>query len=103
MFRRRCGERRAKKTARRPVYKPVYKMSSGVPEAGDAAGWSRTVPGKGRNYRRQGSLLALQLALERFHFLGQRDILVHQRFDLAHGVQDRGVIAASEPAADFGQ
>ena len=48
-------------------------------------------------------LLALQLALERFDLFGQRNILAHQRLDLAHGVQHRGVIASAEPAADFRQ
>jgi len=44
----------------------------------------------------------LQLALQRFDFFGQRDILGDQRLDFAHGVQDGGVIAAPKPAPDFG-
>lgn len=47
--------------------------------------------------------LFLQLALERLDLFGERDILGHQRFDLAHGMQHRGVVASAEPPADLGQ
>src|ERR1700738_655950 len=47
--------------------------------------------------------LALQLSLEGFHLLGECDILGHQGLDLAHGVQDRGVVASAGPAANFPQ
>ncbi len=73
---------------------------------------SRPSPGRRVNGALDGTLdgllgsrrlLALQLALERFDFFGQRNILAHQRLDLAYSVQDRGVIASAEPAADFRQ
>ena len=72
-----------------PRYSRGRRVNCGLDDARDSAFERRS--------------LALQLALERFDLFGQRDILGHQRLDLAHGVQDRGVIAASEPAADFGQ
>ena len=78
---------------------------------GMAGAKESTGPGLGRDDGSVGldgtpkrpRLLALQLALERFDLFGQRNILAHQRLDLAHGVQHRGVIAPAEPAADFGQ
>jgi hypothetical protein len=45
----------------------------------------------------------LQLALQQFDLVGQRGILADQGFDLANGVQHRGVVAATEAASDFGQ
>src|ERR1700676_3987439 len=45
----------------------------------------------------------LQLAFQRFDLFGECGILRHKGLDLAHGVQDRGVVASPEPAADFRQ
>jgi len=45
----------------------------------------------------------LQLTLEQLDLLGQRGIGGHEIFDLPHGVQHGGVIAAAEPAADLRQ
>ena len=45
--------------------------------------------------------LFLQLPLEDLDFLSQRHIGADQALDLAHRVQDGGVVAATEPPADF--
>ena len=49
----------------------------------------------------RGSLL--QLALQQFDLFGQRGVPCDKRLDLADGVEDRGVVASSEPAADLWQ
>src|SRR5271154_7208749 len=51
----------------------------------------------------QVSRSVLQLAFESLDLVGERRISAGERLDLAHGVQHRGVIAATEPAADLGQ
>lgn len=50
-----------------------------------------------------GDALLLQLALQRFDLILQGHVLADQRLDLAYGMQNRGVIAATEAAADFRQ
>src|SRR6202022_3862887 len=62
---------------------------------------SLTLPARGGNGRKEGSLP--QLALQRFDPLRERDVLCDQGLDLAYGMQDRGVVASPEPATDFGQ
>ena len=47
--------------------------------------------------------LFLQLPLEDLDFLGESHIVADQTFDLAHGMQHRGVVAATEAPADLGQ
>src|SRR3954447_7995838 len=54
----------------------------------------------GRDWKKRS---LLQLALERVYLLRERDILGHQRLDLAHGVQNGGVITSAEPASDLRQ
>src|SRR6185437_7090756 len=51
----------------------------------------------------RGLALVLKLAFQQFDLVGQRGILGHQRLDLAHRVEHRGVVATSEAAADLGQ
>jgi hypothetical protein len=63
---------------------------------------------QGRPLRTRGrdvssGLFALQLTLEGFDLFRQRDVLGDQCLDFAHGMQNRGVIASAEPAADFRQ
>src|ERR1700731_1446584 len=52
---------------------------------------ARPSPPRGGNERVRRSL-ALQLPLEGFHLLGKCDIPGHPGLDLAHGMQDRGVV-----------
>ena len=47
--------------------------------------------------------LLLQLTLEDLDLLGERVVGANQVLDLAHGMQDRGVIAATEAPPDLGQ
>ena len=61
----------------------------------------------GRPQKPGSGTLVLQLALEPLDLLGKGGVVAGQRFDLAHGVQDGGVIAAAEfcvrsPAASEG-
>ena len=51
--------------------------------------------------RRYSCTLFLQLPLEDLDFLSQRHIGTDQALDLAHRVQDGGVVAATEPPADL--
>ncbi len=51
---------------------------------------------------RRSCTLFLQLPLEDLNFLGQRHIVADEAFDLAHGVQNRGVVAATEAPANLG-
>src|SRR4051812_327718 len=55
---------------------------------------SRRTPGR--------PMLLLQLPLQRLDLLGECDVLGDQRLDLAHGMENRGVIAPAEAAADLG-
>jgi len=70
------------------------------------AGWTRTrMPGSrpGIASSVRGTRLFLQLPLEDLDFLGESHIVADQTFDLAHGMQHRGVVAATEAPADLGQ
>src|SRR6266700_5789057 len=60
---------------------------------------ARRTPDVRRDHQKSRSLL--QLALQRFDLFGQRRVPGHQGLDLAHGMQDRGVVAPAEPASDF--
>jgi hypothetical protein len=53
--------------------------------------------------RRRWASLFLQLTLEGFDLFRQRGVLADQPLDLAHGVQNSGVVASAEAAADLGQ
>src|SRR5882724_640796 len=96
------------------VARMARKRKRGLTRSPRFAGWKREGEGRPRaccrprlaTKRRERAVrrsLALQLPLEGFHLLGECDILGHQGLDLAHGVQDRGVVASAEPAADFRQ
>src|SRR5712691_10883765 len=50
-----------------------------------------------------GEASLLQLPLEQLDLLGQRAVGIDQVFDLAHGVQHGGVVAAAEAPADLRQ
>jgi hypothetical protein len=52
---------------------------------------------------REPENLFLKLPLQRLDLFGQRGVFRHQCLDLAHGMQDRGVIASAEAAADLRQ
>ena len=75
-------------------------------KVGGSSPGRRTKPGRLMDpEKRQGDQRHsfLQLTLQRFDLFGKCDILGHQSFDLAHGVQHRGVVASAEPPADFRQ
>jgi hypothetical protein len=52
---------------------------------------------------RRSAALLLDLALQRLDFRSKRGVVRNQQFDLAHRMENRGVIAPAKPAADFGQ
>src|SRR5262249_18644897 len=61
----------------------------------------RLAPGRAR--RRSSRSLFLQLPLKDLDLLGQRHVVADKAFDLAHGMQNRGVIATAKAPADFRQ
>ena len=88
-----------------PTFCGQFRRSPGCPGEGRVERRDRSAAihgGSGIRFTPETGLL-LQLALQRFDLFGQRDILADQGLDLAHGVQHRGVVAAPEAAADFGQ
>src|SRR5262249_1474167 len=61
------------------------------------------VPGRARRRVHVWRSLFLQLPLKDLDLLGQRHVIAHQAFDLAHGMQDSGVVASTKAPTDFGQ
>src|SRR5690606_36986938 len=56
-----------------------------------------------RPYREVASSSDVEHALQQLDLLGQHAVGLGQLLNLAHGVQDRGVVAVAEAAADLGQ
>src|SRR3954469_3754764 len=77
--RNRQGRRRAP-----PPFFPAIQRRKGLATAGEASS-------------------VLQLPLQNLDFLGQRRVIAHEVLDLAHRMQDGGVIASAEAAPDLRQ
>ena len=76
----------------KPIGPPPLDCGRGGPEDEDAG-----------SARRQAESLFLQLPFQGLDLLGERVVVADEVLDLAHRMQDGGVIAAAEPPAYLGQ
>lgn len=91
-------------TKERAFRKGVFLAREHIPRRPQAAKKPKAPPvyGTGPFANRAPGSLFLQLPLEDFDLLGQRHIVADQAFDLAHRMQDRGVVTAAKAPADLG-
>ena len=91
-------------TKERVFRKSVFLARGHIPRRPQAAKKPKAPPvcGDGAFANRAPGSLFLQLPLEDFDLLGQRHIVADQAFDLAHCMQDRGVVTAAKAPADLG-